>query len=80
MKIKKIIGNHIRLLRTGQKRTQEELSASAGISLRFFQDIEGGYKLPSLITLFKISKGLKITPDKLIMPIWKDWTKTPEGK
>ena len=75
MDIKTIIGDHVRKLRYQQKRTQEELADTSGISLRFFQDVEGGYKYPSLITLFKISKGLGVTPDKIILPVWKEWLK-----
>jgi len=75
MELKSDIGDIVRKMRNNKKWTQEKLSTEAGISNRFLQDIEAGEKMTSLITLFKLSKALGITPDKLIIPIWKEWLK-----
>ena len=75
MDIKQSIGELVRDKRIKKGWTQEQLSSEAGVSNRFLQDIEAGEKMTSLVTVFKLSKALGITPDKLIMPAWKEWVK-----
>jgi len=55
--------------------TQEKLSSEAGINNRFLQKIEAGDRTPSLITIFKLASALGMTPEKIILPIWKEWKK-----
>lgn len=76
MDIKESIGDLVREKRTKKGWTQEQLSSEAGVSNRFLQDIEAGEKMASVITVFKLSKALGTTPDKLIMSAWKQWVKS----
>ncbi len=73
MEIRLSIGAIVRQKRNARKWTQEKLSSEAGISNRFLQKIEAGDKMPSIITVFKLSSALGIAPDKLLMPVWKEW-------
>ena len=73
MEIKLSIGIVVRQKRILKKWTQEKLSSEAGINNRFLQKIEAGDRMPSLVTVFKLSKAFGITPDKLLMPVWKEW-------
>ncbi len=73
MEIKQAVGELVRQKRVKKGWSQEQLSSEAGISNRFLQDIEAGEKMTSLTTLFKLSDALGVTPDKLILPVWKEW-------
>ena len=75
MDIKQSIGDLVREKRTKKGLTQEQLSSEAGVSNRFLQDIEAGEKMASMVTIFKLSKALNITPDKIMLPAWKEWLK-----
>jgi len=75
MNIKMTIAKIIRQKRKDKSWTQEKLSSEANINNRFLQKIEAGDRMPSLITIFKLSHALKITPDKLITPVWREWRK-----
>ena len=74
--IKKAFGTQVKLLRTEQEMTQEELSQRSGLAIRFLQDIEAGNKQASLTTLFKLADGLELKPEQLLAGIYKDWLKT----
>ncbi len=80
MKIKKETGALVRKYRIQAGLAQEQLASDAGISHRFLQKIEAGNNLPSLVTLLKLSYALKITPEKFISPIWKEWVKSQKSK
>ncbi len=45
------------------------------MSLRFYQDMEAGNKQPTITTLFKLCEAIGLAPDKLIMPVWKNYQK-----
>lgn len=75
MDIKQSIGDLVREKRTKKGLTQEQLSSEGGVSNRFLQDIEAGEKMASMVTIFKLSKALNITPDKIMLPAWKEWLK-----
>ena len=73
MDTKTIIGTHLKDLRLSQQLTQEELSQLADIDTRHYQRLENGEKLASLTLLFKLSTALRISPDELISPAWKNY-------
>lgn len=61
------LGNRIRELRKEHGLTQEELSEAVNISPSFVGSIETGKKVPSLFTLLKIARKLKVSMQKLFM-------------
>jgi len=71
--LKQEIANIIKEKRHAAGLSQENLALKAGISTRFYQDIEGGIKQPSIETLFKLSAGLDCHYSDILEPIWKHW-------
>jgi len=69
------IGAFIRKKRLAKSWTQEKLSSEASLSNRYLQRIEAGDRTPSLIIIFKLASALGMSPEKIIMPIWKEWKK-----
>ncbi len=62
------LGKRIRDLRKKNNLTQEELAASASISTKYLQNLEGkDPKTASIITLEKLAKAFKITPSQLLI-------------
>jgi len=59
-------GKALRKKRLHRKLTQEALSGDSGLSRAYISELEMGHKDPSLYTLFKLSKALKINIGNLI--------------
>jgi len=59
--------------------SQEQLSAKAEISNRFYQAIEATEKQPSVNTVFKLAQALELDYSALLAPVWKEWLRH-EGK
>lgn len=76
--IKKLFGETLRKQRTKNNRTQQEVAMSCDMSLRFYQDLEAGNKQPTITSLFRLCSALGLAPDKIIMPVWKEWQKIEE--
>ncbi len=53
--------------------TFEQLSQHSNLSVTFLKEIESGKKQATITTLLKIAKGLDITPDNLVMPVYEKW-------
>ena len=64
--ISSIIGERIRIFRTEQKLSQEELAFSSELHPAYIGKVERGDKCPTIETLYKISNGLKIPLHKLL--------------
>ncbi|MFH2201937.1 MAG: helix-turn-helix transcriptional regulator [Elusimicrobiota bacterium] len=62
----KALGKSIKKYRLDRGLTQEDLSDRAGIHYTFLGHIERGTKLPSLPTLDKIARALKVCPCLLL--------------
>ena len=60
-KISAKIGVKIKLLRTKQKLSQEELGFKAGLNKNSIGGIERGENVPSIDTLYQIANALGIT-------------------
>lgn len=61
-----MIGNRIRIFRTEQKLSQEELAFASELHPAYIGKIERGEKCPTIETLYKIAEGLKIPLHKLL--------------
>jgi len=61
------LGKKLAQCRVGANLTQERMAELAGITLRFYQDLESGKKAPSYLTLRQLGRACKIkTWDQLI--------------
>jgi len=57
---------NLRAIRDKLGLTQEELSLKCGLNYRFYQKLESGKYSPSLSTVFKLSKALKVKVTDLL--------------
>ena len=62
----KRLGMTIQRWRTKRKLTQAELAARAGIHRIYLAQIEGQTKVPSLATLEKLARALRVKPGRLL--------------
>ena len=69
MKLKNLLGTHIRKLRNERRLSQEALGAMSETSLESISKIERGLSLPTLTTLESIAKALNISMEELLFPI-----------
>lgn len=56
---------YIKEVRKSKKITLKQLEKKSGVSKTQINDIEKGYKMPSIFTLELIAMGLEVTIDKL---------------
>ena len=54
------LGKRLKLLRTEAGLTQEKLSIATGLSQTYISGVEGGTRNPSLKTLEKLAKALRV--------------------
>ncbi len=60
------IGRNIARLRTSAGLTQQAASDAAGLSIRYYQDLEAGLKCPSVPSLIALSVVLESSFDDLL--------------
>ncbi len=60
------VGKEIKKARIDADLTQKDLAEQVELSSNYISQIEKDKKLPSLKTLFKIAKALKVKPEKLV--------------
>lgn len=65
----KTFGNVLQELRREQGLTQEELAFRSGLDRTYISLLERGLRVPTIDTLFKISKKLGIRPEDLVARI-----------
>ena len=62
----KAFGRALKKIRLKKKLTQEHLSLEAQLARVYISELEYGKKIPSIETIFKLSKGLNIKCSKLM--------------
>ena len=62
----KAFGRALKKERLKKKLTQEDLSLEAQLARVYISELEYGKKIPSIETIFKLSKGLNIKCSKLM--------------
>jgi transcriptional regulator with XRE-family HTH domain len=60
------LGRQIRAARAARGLSMRALASAAEISQPFLSQIEGGQTMPSIVTLFRLAKGLGISPSELL--------------
>lgn len=66
-KIMKRVGRNLRKVRTERKKTQEWMSEEIGIGIKYYQQLESGERALSMRSLFRLSKRLKVSFERLIL-------------
>jgi transcriptional regulator with XRE-family HTH domain len=59
-------GKRVRELRLEKGMTQEQLAEAAGLHPTFISNVERGYRVPTIVTLLKLAKGLDVDPADLV--------------
>ncbi len=62
----KAFGKALKKIRLKKKLTQEDLSLEAQLARVYISELEYGKKIPSIETIFKLSKGLNMKCSKLM--------------
>lgn len=60
------LGRRIRAARTERKLSMRALASAAEISQPFLSQIESGHTMPSIATLFRLAKVLRLSPSELL--------------
>jgi transcriptional regulator with XRE-family HTH domain len=60
------LGNRVRELRKQRGWTQERLEEHSGLDRTYISDIERGVRNPSVKSLEKLAKALKVKPAELV--------------
>ena len=60
-----LFGKRVRELREKRGLSQEKLAQASGLTTSFVSTIEGGKKTPSLTTVLKLARGLKVDAAEL---------------
>ena len=68
-KLDNSFGKSLRKRRLAKLLSQEALALESDLSRAYISDLETGKKDPSLFTVFKLSRGLKIKPSALIAEV-----------
>lgn len=61
-----IFGQHLKELRESRKWSQEKMAHAAGVTTSFVSTLERGRKVPSLTTILKLARGLKVDAAELV--------------
>lgn len=64
--IAKAFGQRVRDVRLAAGLTQEALAEAAGLHPTFISNVERGYRVPTLPTLFRLAAGLGTTASALV--------------
>jgi transcriptional regulator with XRE-family HTH domain len=63
--LKKLIGEHLRVIRKFKHHTQESLADKTGVSFSYISDVERGTRNISLVSLEKIMHALDVSPHEI---------------
>lgn len=63
-----IFSTNLKVQRRNRGYSQERLSELAGISYKYYQELESGKKVPSVIILLSICNALDVNMEKLVEP------------
>lgn len=72
MLLREAIGDRLRRVRTGQRRTLREVSRAARVSLGYLSEVERGRKEPSSELLAAICAALRLPLDELLREVAGD--------
>ncbi len=67
--LKPVVGRIVARFRSGAGITQEKLAEAAGLDVSYISFIENGRRMPTIDTIFRICRGLKVSPTEMIREI-----------
>jgi transcriptional regulator with XRE-family HTH domain len=59
-------GQRVREVRSEVGMTQEALAEAAGLHPTFISNIERGYRVPTVPTMLRVAKGLRVPAGRLV--------------
>lgn len=65
LEIARAFGDRVREERLVAGLTQEQLAEAAGLHPTFISNLERGYRVPTVVTLVKVARGLGVEPAQL---------------
>ena len=65
----KTFGDVLQALRQARKLTQEELAFRSGLDRTYISLLERGRRVPTIDTLFKLSRSLEVKPEDFIAQV-----------
>ncbi|MFT2011473.1 helix-turn-helix domain-containing protein [Pontibacter sp. 13R65] len=65
----KTFGDVLRELRRERKMSQEELAFRSGLDRTYISLLERGLRVPTIDTLFKVSRSLGVQPEDIVAQI-----------
>lgn len=68
MDMRVLVGQNVRRLRVGLTMSQEQLAEAAGLSQQYISGLERGQRNPTIVTLWELSRPLKVQPADLLTP------------
>lgn len=68
MDMRVLVGSNVRRCRLSLGMTQEELAEAAGLSQQYISGLERGRRNPTVVTLWELSRPLKVEPADLLKP------------
>jgi len=60
------IPKNLSSIRKQQRYTQQQVATMAGLNPNYYAKVERGYGIPSLRTLYKIAKALKVSISDIV--------------
>lgn len=68
----RVFGQVLRRVRRDALMTQEQLGLEADLQRNFISELELGRKQPSVVTLFKLTRALGVSPEKFVSLMSKE--------
>ena len=67
--LKAVVGRVIAQFRSVAGITQEKLAEAAGLDVGYISLMERGHRMPTVDTIFRLCRGLGVTPSDLIKEV-----------
>lgn len=68
MDMRVLVGRNVKRLRVALALSQEQLAEAAGLSQQYISGLERGQRNPTIVTLWELSRPLKVEPADLLTP------------
>ena len=68
MDMRKLVGRNVRSWRLAKGLTQEQFADLSGFSQQYISSLEGGYRNPTVVTVYELAKALGVSHVELVRP------------